>query len=237
MSEVSVSYSKKQLLQKLGAGLCKLGYSETPLNTGMFEGLYYKQVEELILTLAIELSRIYTDRFTASFYLAPSFELPYYRYGPVLEIAYQRIGRFLRPDERLLLLEPEFCAPGVIDAWWIGFAPQSVACFLKAIELCEPRFLAQESLFEKVRTSEDAHEWISTLEKVKQLASTLESAPCTLSRQPKKYSKDVSPAYYWAAELVLIQKFGAKTVSHDGVRRVAIDAWRMTQIFQLTCTK
>lgn len=230
MEKVIVVFSKKKLLKEINKGLLCLGYIETPVKTGTFESLHYKQAKNLVLTLALELSKNYNDRFTASFYLAPSFELPYYRYGPIFEIAYQRIGRFMTSDERSLLLKPEFYRPNVIDAWWVGFNQESVSCFLKAVELSEPRFIAQQSLFEVVDSSTDAREWTDMLKEVFELVNTLYVAPSTLCHQPKRYSNCVPTSYYWAAELVLAKKLGDNKISCHGVQRVAIDAWRVKTI-------
>lgn len=230
MTKVIVAYSKKKLLKEINQGLICLGYIETPVKTGTFESLHYKRAGDLILTLALELSKNYNDHFTASFYLAPSFELPFYTYGPDFEIAYQRIGRFMTSNERGLLLKPEFCGPNVIDAWWVGFTQESVACFLKTVELSEPRFMAQQSLFEVVNASMDAREWTDMLKEVLELVITFHIAPSTLCHQPKKYSDHVHPSYYWAAELVLVKKFGDNNISCHGVQRLAIDAWRVNTI-------
>jgi hypothetical protein len=229
----SKEYSRKALLRAITKGLENLDYHETPVLTisGVF--FFYKRVKDLLLTLEVQFSVHYQDRFTASFYLAPTFEHPgYLPKSPAWELAYKRIGHFLTPQERLLLLDPKECEPGIIDAWWIGYTPESVATFLEAVRLCEPRFLGQTGVFNAVHNSPEARAWLDMLRQVRELTDRLTTFPVSLRHQPKRYAKEIPPQWYWAAELSLSQRFEAKNISSTAVRRVAADAWRVTTLLE-----
>ena len=88
----------------------------------------------------------YSDRFSGSFYLSKTYDWAYIVRGFPME-GFQRVGHFLSADERVELLDSEFCIPGVVDAWWIGYSNKSILRFASAVATGEPRFLGQDGAF------------------------------------------------------------------------------------------
>jgi len=229
MREV-MQFSKKTLLREVDKGLTELNYKLTPVLTGSFASLHFKKVEEFVLTLALEFSKYYEDRFTASFYLSYSFELPFYPPGLLRELAYRRVGEFLTLEERRKLLDQEFCREGVVDAWWIKFTQESIFSFLETTQLCEARFLGQKKLFNAIRECSELHAMRELLGEIKNTASYLKTLPSGLMYQPKKYVREVSTEWYWAAEIVMKNKGGY--MAADRVTRLAVDAWRVATLLE-----
>lgn len=217
---------KRELLDYLTECLKAVGYSVlVPSENDVF--LFYKLDGLFVLTLGIEFSRHYDERFTGSFFLSKSFEWAYILPN-FPRNAYARIGRFLTTDERKLLLEDEFCRQGVIDAWWSSFTREKSDLFIKTVVLAEPRFFAQSDLKKKLSECEDLSNHIRILEKVIVSSHKLNSKPSGLQYQPASIIKAVPQSYYYAAEIVL-SEIKPEMVCQSYVSLVARDAWRFEQ--------
>ena len=219
--------SRRQLLRSLLKRLQEQGYQSVPGPMSGAAAAFYKPVDQLFLTLGIQFSTRYTDRFTGAFYLSRSFEWAYVPEG-FPEEAYQRIGRFLTPEERARLLTPFFAQAGVVDAWWVGFEESTVTAFIEAVKVTEPRFLRQSGLREAVLACDSLRRHRDLLEEVSQTARTLTGPPPELVHQPGSYVKAAGPQWYWAAEVVLRHR--AQKVNRGSVGMVALDAWRVDQL-------
>lgn len=219
--------TKNELIKQIGQGLKALGYSEIEETEKTLDGcnaLFYKQFDDLILTLGLELSTRYKERFTASYYLSPSFNWGYMPPGFPIR-AYQRVGHFLTNEQRLRLLDAFFNAPGVIDAWWNGFQADVVNNFLEAVQLSEPCFLEQPGLKGEILSCEKIIKYMDMISKTISLSNTLQEIPSGLAAQPKRHLAKISTKFYWAAELVLITS-KPESVSSSFVQLLAVDSWR-----------
>ncbi len=222
-------YSRKRLINEVGSGLSRLGYQRVPGSSDLAAALVYRWIDEdLALTLGLEFSTRYQDRFTGSFYLAPSFHWSYVLADYPMR-AYERIGKFLTAEERRKLLDPAFAEPGMIDAWWIGFDEDSVESFLEAVTLTEPRFLSQDNLREEILSSREMAEHRHLVQATQRRAADLGAEPGGLSRQPRRYQPPVPPPFYWAAEQVLTERL-PDLVTRDFVKLLAEDAWRLANL-------
>jgi len=217
--------SKRQVIRKIEESVGALGYERVPGPISGAAAVFYKVHGDLVLTFGLQFSTRYEDRFTGSFYLSRSFEWGYVPDGFPHE-AYQRIGRFLTKEERILLLPSFFSQPGVVDAWWIGFDVATVTSFIEAIRLTEPRFLRQPGLIDAVSRCEAISRHVSLLHATAAMARGLKERPPGLRHQPQRYSTVTEPQWYWAAELVLQQQ-RPSSAEPGFVRLVALDAWRV----------
>lgn len=225
MSEQSARLlSKRKLLEGLGDGLRSLGYAPVPGPSGGCAALFYKCVDDLVLTLGVELSTRYKDRFTASLYLAPSFEWAYMP-SDFPRNAYQRVGLTLLPEERARLLDPLFAQEGVVDSWWIGFNELAIASFVGAVQLAEPRFLSQPALRDEIRRSEKMKKHVTMVARVLEIAERMVRCPDGLRYQPPRAHVAVPRKYYCAAEVVL-SEMASEKITPAYVELIANDAWR-----------
>ncbi|HYD41358.1 MAG TPA: hypothetical protein VEB43_11065 [Anaeromyxobacter sp.] len=216
------SMSKAHLLQVLARELRAAGYRPVPGS----KTIVYKREDPLILTLGIEFSNRYKNRFSGSFYLGPTFEWGY-MLRDLPRATYQRVGCFLTAEERHRLLDSAFTREGVVDAWWIGFTPNAVHSFVETVRTTEARFLAQPGLTPAIEASELMRAHVDIVRRTLEAATRqVEDPPSGLQHQPKHKMRDVSPEYYRAAELVLRQA-EPSLISPDYVSLIAIDAWRM----------
>ena len=216
--------SRRRLVEAVALGVGSLGYGRVAGPVSGALAVFYKRVDQLILTLGLEASAHYEARFTGSFYLSRSFEWAYVVRG-FPTAAYRRIGHFLTADERAEMLEPEFCEVGVVDAWWTGFTPERVSVFVRAVELAEPRFRAQSGLREAVLECEGLRRHRQMLDEVVHLVET-GSAPEGGIFQPKQFPKDVPRDWFYGAELVL-RRHRPESVNPKYVSLLALDAWRV----------
>lgn len=156
--------NKRKLIIELQNQLESDNYKKLPLTPKGAGGAFYKFIGSYFLTLGIEFSSFYEERFTGSFYLSKTFTWSYAppRYFPTN--GYCRVGDFLRKEERLELLSPEFLEKGIIDAWWIGFTPENIQLFIKAVNISEKRFLDQKDLYKGIDDSEVINKIIKVVE-------------------------------------------------------------------------
>ena len=218
------TFTKKELVKRVALGLKAMGYYEIEGALTGSAALFYKQFSGLILTLGLELSTRYKEKFTASFYLSPSFHWSYLPKG-FPKAAYQRIGRFLTIEERLRLLDRSFSEPGVLDAWWGGFQEDVVRHFLEAVQLSEPRFLEQPGLINEILSCEEIIKHMDMISQTISTANNLKEKPSGLSAQPRRLAAKTPAQYFWAAEIVLSTS-EPDLVSSSYVQLLAVDAWR-----------
>jgi len=217
--------SRPGVIATLSAALENLDYGRVAGPVKGAAAVYYKAIDGLFLTVGVEFSTRYDDRFTGSFYLSRSLEWAYVVRGFPLE-AYQRIGHFLDVAERRRLLDPIFAEPGVVDAWWIGFADATVSAFVEAVRLCEPRFLAQNGLRDAVLQCDGLKRHRELLDEIGRTAAALTAPPDVLLAQPKRYPAGVDAKWFWAAELVISSR-RPEVLKPEYVGLVALDAWRV----------
>src|SRR5690606_16163780 len=110
--------------------------------------MFYRREDGFVLQVALEYSRRYSERFTASFYLARSFSWPLAG-GDSPSIAYRRIGALLPPDELVNygIEDPK------AEVWWHGFNGEQAGLFAQAVDRAQQIFLTQSGLREKVMNS------------------------------------------------------------------------------------
>ncbi|HEX7829390.1 MAG TPA: hypothetical protein VF787_07020 [Thermoanaerobaculia bacterium] len=173
---------------------------------------FYRWVShDLVLSLGIESSSRYKGRFTGSFYLSRSFTWAYLpSWFP--RDAYGRVGHFLRPDERELLLPSEFRRPGVVDAWWWA-EEDDINKFAQAVRLGGPRFVETPGLVEKISSNEGIQRHVALLDAVADRAGAAVVAP------------DVPTNWLDAARDVLSKSVGPSPKA-TLVQLIATDAWR-----------
>lgn len=217
--------SRRKLTETLSARLGGLDYDRVLGPTSGAAAVYYKRIDDLFLTLGLEFSTRYDDRFSGSFYLSQSLEWAYIVRG-FPRGAYQRIGHFLDAAERRRFLDPIFTEPGVVDAWWIGFTEGAAAAFVEAVQLAEPRFLGQKGLQDAVRQCEGLKCHREILQEVARTAARLTSPPDGLDAQPKRYPQKVGREWFWAAEVVIGSR-RPDVLRLNYVTLVALDAWRV----------
>lgn len=216
--------SRKRLTGQLTRELERLGYQRRPGPAGGASCLY-KCLGRVVLTVGLEFSRHYEDRFTASYYLGPTFEWSYMLPG-YPERAYVRIGKLLSADERERLLPPFFVQSGVVDAWWIGFTDASARSFVETVRLTEPRFLGAPSLVDDTLANEKMRIHVEMLRRVIEATKSGAVTKSELQQQPRRLPTGVPRPYFSAAEIVL-REAKPTLVSPKYVALLAIDAWRV----------
>jgi len=216
--------SKRELLDSLTIALNKRAW--TFLDAPVFgaAAVYFQKWNGLILLAGIEFSRVYKQRFTCSLYLSRSFHWAYILPGFPNE-AFRRIGNFITYTERTAYFEVEFCAQGVIDAWWIGFNNSNRDLFLEALDIAKPRFLGQNCLAEQVLGCVELQRHVEMCDRVRQSVFTISNMPVVITHQPARLRQEIDLKWYWAAEVVL-REYEPKLVSRKYVELLAVDAWR-----------
>lgn len=161
--------AKKKILGNLIGLLEDIGYTAVfPEEVGAIVQVSKKALDGLFLTIGIEKSRLYTDRYTASFYLAPCLCWSWVP-SDFPKCAYRRIGGFLSKEERRQLLSEEFWGNEVVDAWWGISDNGEMMKFIDSIKMAEPRFICQESIVDMVNASKRMNEFVEIVKKTKTL--------------------------------------------------------------------
>ena len=220
--------SRRQLIAALAEGANERGYRTLPGPNAGAAAVWFRRKGPLVLMLGLELSTRYRERFTGSFYLSLSTEWAYVPTGFPRE-AYERVGSYLVPEERAAYLPVEFCQAGVVDAWWDGFGSESTAAFLRALDLCEPRFLAQPGLEASVLNCASLAVHMDVVAETILRAGKLKRRPDDLQHQPQRRPLLVPDPWYWAAEQAVREK-RPTFLSVKYVGFAALDAWRQQQI-------
>jgi hypothetical protein len=221
--------SKAAFLAKLEASIRGQGYLKVPGPPAPAAALFAKSAGGLILSLGIEFSRLYLEKFTASFYLSSSFcwSLSFPDHP---EAALRRIGSLLRIGERRRFVSARL-GKRVVDVWWTGFTLDNVRLFAEAVSLAEPRFLSQPGLERRLREFKQLQEHRIRLDDVRRETSFFRRSAKGLTLQPKRYAKNVPAKWYWAAEKVA-RTLPAEYQNPNFVSMIALDAWR-TETFSV----
>ena len=224
-----MNYSKRSFKKKFSEALLAHNYFPVPGPT-LSSGLFFKIIKEkYILLLGLEFSRLYDERFTGSYYFSRSFEWGYMVRDYPVE-AYQRVAYLLELKFRKKYLEEKYRKKGVTDAWWTGFNETNILSFISTIKITEPLFLAQKNLIRNINNCKKYMEYVGMLEATAKLAqSNSFSINMELKHQPKNYVKNIEPAWYQAAEIVLNNQV-SELVQQSYVKLVAVDAWRVANL-------
>ncbi len=206
--------SKQAFYDELAQHLARGGWTRLP-GPHELSALFGKRAGDLLLTLGIDESQLHRHRVTAEIALAGHTSLT--MSFPDAPRARQRVGTFLRAEERTELLQPEFCKPGVSDAWWIGRTVDNAARIAAASRVAEPRFLAQSGLLEEISKSSRHTAYVS---KLRQVAGT-HFDESTTARPPPQEWIDAAYEIFSDAHPKHRRAFAAK---------VAADAWRTFHI-------
>lgn len=220
-------FSRRKLTARLTEELEKLGYARRPGPSGG-EVCFYKCLGRVVLTMGLEFSRHYEDRFTASYFLGPTFEWAYMLPGYSAR-AYRRIGKLLSAEERERLLPPFFSQAGVVDAWWVGFTEASACSFIETVRLTEPRFCDDPGLIDEALANEKMRLHVAMLRAIVELVSRGSPTASEFEYQPRRFPSGVPQPYFGAAEVVL-RKAKPNMVSAQYVTLLALDAWRVATL-------
>ena len=220
---------KRKLLEETRDKVLALGYSEFKDSLMGTEGLFVKRLANgLLLTLGLEMSRLYDSRFTASYYLSKTTRWGAI-WGDIPDECYGRVGRFLTTEERKLYLDAEHSKEGVIDAWWNANEYGAFENFFRVLEVTEARFLSQENLFSRIENSSDVRELASYSSGV--IALVVDAKlPTRYDYQyiPSAPVDDVPLDWFKAAESTLLKQKGI--LNANTVKLLAADAWRQFKI-------
>ena len=208
--------SRTAFQNALSEALGARGFAPVPIRLKGCVAAYYKRVDDGILMLPVMASSR-ERRFTASYYLSLSFSWPLMG-GDVPYQAYRRVSHFLRADERDLLLEPEYCRPGVLDAWWRGYDRDQGTALAAVVSLTEGRFLAQEDLLVEVRRSRTLLDRIGQVDLVR-------SAARNLGSDGEASNTGKVPATWLEAAAVVVRAHFPTRDHPNGIASLAVDAW------------
>src|SRR5262245_39039477 len=108
MSEVAIS--RRRVLAEIDRGLAEGGFQGVPGPAAPAGALFYKRVDDLVLTFGLEFHTIRPEAYTGSFYLSRTFTWST-TFAGLPKAAFQRVGPFLPSEERAGLLADEFAKP------------------------------------------------------------------------------------------------------------------------------
>jgi hypothetical protein len=227
---------KSKLLEITRDKILALGYTEFKDTLMGTEGLFIKRLTNgFLLSLGLEMSRLYDSRFTASYYLSKTTRWGA-TWGDIPAECYSRIGRFLTTEERKLYLDAEYSKEGVIDAWWHANEDGSFENFFRVLEITEPRFLNQENFFSKIENSSEVRELVSYSSEV--IALVVDG------KIPSQYDYKFIPStpvddapmeWFKAAEMAISKQRGI--LNPNTVKKLGTDAWRQYKIKQRVTSK
>jgi len=220
-------FSKAALVKETRDVLFKFGYYEMKDKFTVADGLFAKELDNgLFLTLGFTISRLYEDRFTASYYLSRT-TIWAALWGDVPKECYKRIGHYLSRAERKLLAPQENEEQS--DVWW-DFDAEAIARFLQAIQLTEDRFLNQDGLINQVNESSEVNRLHYLSKKVVEgyLSNRL---PDRVLRFTPKKDKFIDVRWFELAEITLLDE--NEIVNKNTVSRLAADAYRQTYLMHL----
>lgn len=209
--------SSARWFSELTQFLQKEGWRPAPVREPSARLMFYKWVDGLLLTLAIETSKRHRDTITASFYLGQTFSWPLLG-GDIPGASYARIGRFLRHDEYSDLSLPPPPSAELIDVWWTGYYPRTLDGFVEAIRRALPRFLAQPGLADGARNSRTMQKRLQQVSKVRENARQVVAGEAP----PPKVKVNSAVPMHWYSVAARILGDDATT---DRIKWVTEDAW------------
>lgn len=203
--------TKRAFYDSIATALAGRSWVRLP-SAGDLTALLAKRSGALILTVGLIESVRHKERLTAELALSGHTQLT--MSFPDAPRARQRVGGFLTPEERQALLDPEYCAPGVRDAWWNGRTAESVRRIAEAIELAVPRFLGQPGLAEEIERSRGHQAYVARLAAVAQTSV------------PPIHLATRSPPSEWIEAAYKLLTEAAPKHRRRFAEEVAADAWR-----------
>lgn len=134
---------KKEIKNIIKLDLIRNGYKELPVLIKNKRMLLYKETDKgMILSLAIEESKLYSSQITCSFYLAVSYSYPMATPTFLPGSAYKRIGTCLNQhDKKRLVNDKRYWYTA--DIWWDSSSKDDVLKFIEAITIGEHLFLSE----------------------------------------------------------------------------------------------
>jgi hypothetical protein len=211
--------SERTWFTRLKATLVTEGWQPLAIKLWPARLIFFKRVNRLFLTLAIETSRSDGPKVTASLYLAPSFSWPLAG-GDYPSQAYLRVGELVSHDEYPHLGLPAPISEDDIDAWWPGYSERSLVGLASAIKLAESRFLQQAEIESLVENSERLQ---GHLKLVYETMSAL--AGGRLGPLPHKIKIDPSVPLEWYQAAARVLALRGEIVRSEKVKFIAEDAW------------
>jgi hypothetical protein len=208
------------LSRALDQGLSRLGYTHVPFGRGIAT-LYCKQRNGVFLTLGVEKSRLYEQRFTASLYVAPALSWGFATPDGFPDKGYRRIGQILTLTERRRI-EPRI-GRREVDLWWKGFTPENAESFLALVPVVEARIWKDTRLLRAVKTCAAMAELLPMLAAVAdEVGKGRRARGPDLGKPPK--NKHVPPAWYGAAAAVAKRHYPEMAEPH-GIAMLAEESW------------
>jgi hypothetical protein len=174
-----------------------------------------KRSGDLVLCVGFDESALYRNRITAELTLGEHASLANFPDAP---LAWCRVGELLEPAERESLLDADFTAPGVTDAWWVGRTIDNIDKIVEAVTLTEPRFLARPGLREHIAKSTRHRAYADRL---REIAAT-----------PVPHDDDAVPPAAWVDHAATLTKAPPKQRPAIAARWAA-DAWRVYRVLGL----
>lgn len=216
---MSGALTERAWFSRLTANLIAEGWQQLAIKLWPARMVFFKQVSQLFLTLAIETSKSDGPKVTASFYLAPSFSWPLAG-GDFPPQAYLRVGELLSHTEYQHLGLPAPISTEDIDAWWPGYSDRSLKGITDAIRLAEPRFLKQEGIEGLVMNCKRLQQHLALVHKA--ISATGGGKRADVPKKTK-IDQSVPVEWYHAAAWVLAEL--GENPTPEKVKFIAEDAW------------
>lgn len=183
--------------------------------------VYYKELDNgMILSLAIEESRLYKNKVTCSFYIAASYSYPMASPTFLPERAYQRIGLYLNLKEKKNVINKEYWY--ITDVWWSSDNKDDLLNFIKAIRIAEKNIISESShilLEMKDFKFKDYHIYIKILNKI------LSILPVGILRYNENQKDYMNEIFVNSAKKVVKEENDIRN-NKDGILFLAMDVWR-----------
>jgi hypothetical protein len=219
--------TKAKLTRELRDELIKFGYKEFKDSITGANGLFIKIVRPgFFLTLGLNISRLYEERFTAELYLSKS-TIWGAVWGDLPNDSYVRVGTFLTREERKLYLDDAYQTIDG-DAWWQNNRKGDIQKFLEALKITEGRLLNQIDLLKKIDNSIELRELIGQVNDVFDIVYTGAFDNRSYKFIPEKEIDGIPMKWFKAAELVLMNE--GRILNRNTVKRLAADSWRQREL-------
>jgi hypothetical protein len=213
---------KRDFLECLANELTEAGFRKVLLVTRGTVAHYCRQApDELWLNLGIEVSSVWNERFTGSFYLGPSFTWGLVFPGFPNE-AYSRIGSLLTIKERKLFVDADFNK--TTDVWWDGYSPNNIHRFVNAVTLTASRLVSKAGISDAVLKCPGVQRHKLILNAVKSEVLQNDS-----SSDERLMSEKVDEIFTQSASKALL-KLAPELHNQAVINRFAKDCWRLINI-------